>query len=52
MDEYPATARLSRAGAGAFVRNVDDQTADRAERALLELLGRDERPGAPPPTTT
>ena len=40
MDEYPATARLLEAGAGAFVTNVDDKTADRAERALLELLGR------------
>jgi diguanylate cyclase (GGDEF)-like protein len=40
MDEYPATARLLLAGAGAFVARVDDQTADRAERTLLELLGR------------
>jgi diguanylate cyclase (GGDEF)-like protein len=40
IDEYPATARLLRAGAGSFVVRVDDQGADRAERALLELLGR------------
>ncbi len=40
IDEYPATARLLETGAGAFVTNVADQTADRAERALLELLGR------------
>jgi diguanylate cyclase (GGDEF)-like protein len=40
IDEYPATARLIEAGAGAFVARVDDQTADRAERALLELMGR------------
>jgi diguanylate cyclase (GGDEF)-like protein len=40
VDEYPATARLLEAGAGAFVTKVDDKTADRAERALLELLGR------------
>jgi len=40
VDEYPATARLLEAGAGAFVTNVDDRAADRAERALLELLGR------------
>ena len=40
MDEYPATARLLQAGAGAFVARVDDRTADRAERTLLELLGR------------
>jgi diguanylate cyclase (GGDEF)-like protein len=40
LDEYPATSRLIRAGAGAFVVRVDDETADRAERSLLELLGR------------
>jgi diguanylate cyclase (GGDEF)-like protein len=40
MDEYPASARLLETGAGAFVTNVDDQAGDRAERALLELLGR------------
>jgi HD-GYP domain-containing protein (c-di-GMP phosphodiesterase class II) len=40
MDEYPATKRLLQAGAGAFVARVDDQSADRAERSLLELLGR------------
>jgi diguanylate cyclase (GGDEF)-like protein len=40
MDEYPASARLLQTGAGAFVTNVDDQAGDRAERALLELLGR------------
>jgi diguanylate cyclase (GGDEF)-like protein len=40
VDEYPATARLLEVGAGAFVANVDDQSADRAERALLELMGR------------
>jgi hypothetical protein len=40
MHEYPATRRLLQAGAGAFVARVDDQTADRAERTLLELLGR------------
>jgi len=40
MSEYPATARLLQAGAGAFVASVDDQSADRAERTLLELLGR------------
>jgi diguanylate cyclase (GGDEF)-like protein len=40
IDEYPATAALIGAGAGAFVARVDDQTADRAERALLELMGR------------
>jgi HD-GYP domain-containing protein (c-di-GMP phosphodiesterase class II) len=40
VDEYPATARLLAAGAGAFVVRVDDRRADRAERALLELLGR------------
>ena len=38
--EYPATAALLEAGAGAFVARVDDQSADRAERTLLELLGR------------
>jgi diguanylate cyclase (GGDEF)-like protein len=38
--EYPATQRLVQAGAGAFVARVDDQAADRAERTLLELLGR------------
>lgn len=40
VDDYPATADLLRAGAGAFVAKVDDQGADRSERALLELLGR------------
>jgi diguanylate cyclase (GGDEF)-like protein len=40
IDDYPATARLIRAGAGAFVVRVDDSTADPAERALLELNGR------------
>ncbi|MBA3263181.1 MAG: diguanylate cyclase [Thermoleophilaceae bacterium] len=40
VEEYPATARLLLAGAGAFVARVDDQAADRAERTLLELLGR------------
>jgi diguanylate cyclase (GGDEF)-like protein len=40
VDDYPATARLIRAGAGAFVARVDDATADRAERALLEESGR------------
>ena len=40
VDEYPATAALLVNGAGAFVTNVDDQTGDRAERALLELFGR------------
>jgi hypothetical protein len=38
--DYPATARLINAGAGAFVVNVDDETADGAERALLEAQGR------------
>jgi diguanylate cyclase (GGDEF)-like protein len=40
LDEYPATGRLIRAGAGAFVARVDDKGADHAERSLLELLGR------------
>jgi diguanylate cyclase (GGDEF)-like protein len=40
VNEYPATERLLQAGAGAFVARVDDQAADRAERTLLELLGR------------
>jgi diguanylate cyclase (GGDEF)-like protein len=40
VDEYPATARLLESGAGAFVTNVDDKSADGAERALLELFGR------------
>jgi diguanylate cyclase (GGDEF)-like protein len=40
LDDYPATSRLIRAGAGAFVTRVDDHDADRAERSLLELLGR------------
>jgi HD-GYP domain-containing protein (c-di-GMP phosphodiesterase class II) len=40
VDEYPATANLLHTGAGAFVANVNDQTADPAERALLELMGR------------
>jgi diguanylate cyclase (GGDEF)-like protein len=40
IDDYPATARLIRAGAGAFVARVDDTTADAAERALLEEQGR------------
>ncbi len=40
VDEYPATARLLEAGAGAFVARVDDRSADHAERALLEMLGR------------
>jgi diguanylate cyclase (GGDEF)-like protein len=40
VTDYPATARLLEAGAGAFVASVDDQTTDRAERALLEMLGR------------
>jgi diguanylate cyclase (GGDEF)-like protein len=40
MDEYPATMRLLQAGAGAFVARADDQTAERSERTLLELLGR------------
>ncbi|HEV2874312.1 MAG TPA: HD domain-containing phosphohydrolase [Thermoleophilaceae bacterium] len=40
IDDYPATARLIRAGAGAFVAHVDDSTADGAERALLETHGR------------
>jgi diguanylate cyclase (GGDEF)-like protein len=39
VDEYPATARLLQSGAGAFVAKVDDQTSDRAERTLLELMG-------------
>jgi diguanylate cyclase (GGDEF)-like protein len=40
IDDYPATARLIRAGAGAFVVRVDDSNADAAERALLEANGR------------
>jgi diguanylate cyclase (GGDEF)-like protein len=40
LDDYPATARLIRAGAGAFVARVEDEGADHAERSLLELLGR------------
>ena len=40
MEEYPATMELLQSGAGAFVTHVDDQTADRAERSLLELWGR------------
>jgi diguanylate cyclase (GGDEF)-like protein len=40
LDDYPATCRLIKAGAGAFVARVDDLGADRAERSLLELLGR------------
>ena len=36
VDDYPATADLIRAGAGAFVMRVDDQSADAAERELLE----------------
>jgi diguanylate cyclase (GGDEF)-like protein len=40
LDDYPATGRLIKAGAGAFVARVDDQGADYAERSLLELLGR------------
>jgi diguanylate cyclase (GGDEF)-like protein len=40
IDDYPATARLIRAGAGAFVVRVDDSTADRAERTLLEQTDR------------
>jgi diguanylate cyclase (GGDEF)-like protein len=40
IDDYPATARLIRAGAGAFVAHVDDSTADGAERALLEAHSR------------
>jgi HD-GYP domain-containing protein (c-di-GMP phosphodiesterase class II) len=39
VDEYPATAELLQTGAGAFVAHVDDHTADRAERALLEQWG-------------
>jgi GAF domain len=39
IDEYPATARLIRAGAGAFVSRVGDEHADPAESALLEELG-------------
>ncbi|MEA2332794.1 MAG: hypothetical protein QOH58_2932 [Thermoleophilaceae bacterium] len=38
--DYPATSRLIEAGAGAFVASVDDPSTDRAERALLELMGR------------
>ena len=38
--EYPATAELLECGEGGFVTRVDDESADRAERALLELLGR------------
>jgi diguanylate cyclase (GGDEF)-like protein len=40
IDDYPATARLLRSGAGAFVARIDDPGADRAERALLEREGR------------
>ena len=40
IDDYPATARLIRAGAGAFVARADDSNADRAERALLEAHNR------------
>jgi diguanylate cyclase (GGDEF)-like protein len=36
IDEYPATARLIRAGAGAFVARADDSNSDAAERALLQ----------------
>jgi len=35
IDEYPATARLIRSGAGGFVARVDDEAADPAERELL-----------------
>jgi hypothetical protein len=35
VDQYPATARLIRAGAGGFVVHIDDESADPAERALL-----------------
>jgi diguanylate cyclase (GGDEF)-like protein len=40
IDQYPATARLIRSGAGAFIVRADDPSADRAERALLEHYGR------------
>jgi len=40
IGEFPATARLIGAGAGAFVVRADDGTADPAERALLESEGR------------
>ena len=40
IDDYPDTARLIRAGAGAFVVRVDDRGADEAERALLEANNR------------
>jgi diguanylate cyclase (GGDEF)-like protein len=38
IHEYPATERLLRAGAGAFVTRVDDEAADDAERALLATI--------------
>ncbi|HYN52287.1 MAG TPA: diguanylate cyclase [Thermoleophilaceae bacterium] len=41
IDDYPATARLIQAGAGAFVTRVGDGDADRAERALLQHEGRE-----------
>jgi diguanylate cyclase (GGDEF)-like protein len=40
IDDYPATARLIRAGAGAFVVHADDASADEAERALLKVHNR------------
>jgi diguanylate cyclase (GGDEF)-like protein len=40
IEDYPATAKLIEAGAGAFVTRVGDGEADRAERALLEHEGR------------
>jgi HD-GYP domain-containing protein (c-di-GMP phosphodiesterase class II) len=40
IDEYPATGRLIRAGAGAFVVRAGDESADPAERELLERYNR------------
>jgi diguanylate cyclase (GGDEF)-like protein len=40
VEDYPATGRLIRAGAGAFVVHVDDTSSDPAERTLLERQGR------------
>jgi diguanylate cyclase (GGDEF)-like protein len=40
IEDYPATGRLIKAGAGAFVVRVDDAAGDSSERALLVEQGR------------
>ncbi len=45
LADFPATARLMRAGSGSFFVRRGDPDADAAEASLLEVMGREARGG-------